>query len=292
MVLSDRSIKEEIERGRLVIKPFDPACLQPASVDIHLDRRLRVFKPWAFPHQIDLRQPLDGLTDEVEIKGGEHFSLQHSQFVLGSTVEFIGLPDDLMARLEGKSSLGRIGLLIHSTAGYVDPGWQGHLTLELYNVSALPIMLYAGMKISQISFHRLTTPAERPYGSPELGSKYQGQSGPVPTRYHLEFQQPRLVSLPGVASKRDGTTLRAWLALSPFKGSARRLAAELGVPVKTVEDWLYRGAQPGEENRMKVFLLTQLPDFAPRNRREAQTLCRIAAAWGQQNPQHPLPGLP
>lgn len=292
MVLSDRSIREEMEKGRLVIRPFNFDSLQPASVDIHLDRKLRVFRPWHYPHQIDLSKPLDGLTEEVEINEKEHFSLQPGQFVLGSTVEYIGLPDDLMARLEGKSSLGRIGLLIHSTAGYVDPGWKGHLTLELYNVCALSILLYAGMKISQISFHRLTTPAERPYGSPGLGSKYQDQVGPVPTRYHLEFLQPPPVTAPSTTSKRNTHALRAWLARSEFKGSARRLAEQLRVPLKTVEDWLYRGAQPGDENRMKVFLLTQLPDFAPRNQREAQLLCRIAAAWGQQDPQHPLPGLP
>lgn len=292
MVLSDRSIKEQLAEGRIVIRPEpDLSCIQPASVELHLGRKLRVFKPWQFPHQFDLTQPLDGLTDEVEIEGDKLFSLQPGQFVLGSTVEYVGLPDDIMGRLEGKSSLGRIGLLIHSTAGYVDPGFRGQLTLELRNVSPMPIMLRPGMKISQISFHRLTTPAERPYGSPGLGSKYQGQEGPGPTRYHQEFPQPHLVSVPP-APKKEAGALHAWLEGSPFKGSVRRFAEHLGVPVKTVEDWLYRGTQPGDENRMKVFLLTQLPDFAPRNQREARLLCRLAAAWGEQDPQHPLPGLP
>ena len=186
MVLSDRSIKEEVAKGRIVIEPFDPSCVQPASVDVHLAPPIRVFRPWNYPHYIDLQQPLDGLTEVVDIEEEHYFSLQPGQFVLGSTVEYIVVPDDLMARLEGKSSLGRIGLLIHATAGYVDPGWRGHLTLELCNVSTMPILLYPGMKISQISFHRLTTPAERPYGAPGLGSGGSrcGEAGRRERRVH------------------------------------------------------------------------------------------------------------
>ena len=137
MVLSDRSIKEELAKGRIAIKPLDPSCIQPASVDIHLGSTFRVFRPWQWPHQIDTRMPLDGLTELVEIEAEHYFSLAPGQFVLGTTLEYLEVPDDLMARLEGKSSLGRIGLLIHATAGYVDPGWQGHLTLELSNASTL-----------------------------------------------------------------------------------------------------------------------------------------------------------
>lgn len=198
---------------------------------------------------------------------------------MGSTVEYIGLPDDIMARLEGKSSLGRIGLLIHSTAGYVDPGFRGHLTLELYNVSALPILLRPGMKISQISFHRLTTPAERPYGSPGLGSKYQDQTEPVPTRYHQEFEQTPLLSMPSIAigkksttSKADKNELRKWLKNSKYGGSVKRFSEDLGIPLKTVEDWIYRGAKPGFKNRNKVFALTELPSFKPQTKAKTQPL--------------------
>jgi dCTP deaminase len=272
MVLSDRTIKEELGKGRIVISPLDPADVQPASVDVHLDSNLRVFKPYVYPYYIDLQQPLDGLTDLYEIPKNGHFALQPGQFVLGSTIEHIEVPDDMMARLEGKSSLGRIGLLIHATAGYVDPGWKGHLTLELANVSSMPILLYPGMKISQISFHRLTTPAERPYGTPGLGSKYQGQEEPTATRFHREFQQSPLISRASIASipvvgsvgtKKPSTgsrTLKEWLANSQFR-SVRLFAEAVGAKPKTVEDWLYRGAQPSPRYRLKLFKLTQLPQF-------------------------------
>ena len=278
-VLSDKSIKEELAAGRLVIKPLDMNDIQPASVDIHLDNKLRVFRPWQFPHYIDLHQPLDGLTDEVIIEKG-HFSLGPGQFVLGSTREYIALPDDLMGRLEGKSSLGRIGLLVHSTAGYVDPGWRGHLTLELYNVSALPILLYPGMKVSQISFYRLSSPAERPYGTPGLGSKYMEQMGPTPTRYFQEFKQMPLLSqaatpLGNIGEKRrtgNASFLREWLKESRFRGSVKRFAEELGVPLKTVEEWLYRGTKPSPRYRMKLFSVTQLPQFQARGEGKEQGL--------------------
>lgn len=187
MVLSDRTIREELAKGRIVIEPLDESCIQPASVDVHLDRKILVFRNSRRPY-IDIRQDMSDLTEMVEIVDGVPFILHPGEFVLGSTREVIGVPDDLVARLEGKSSLGRIGLLIHSTAGYVDPGWHGHLTLELSNVANLPVTLYNGMKIGQISFLRLTAPAQRLYGSPELGSKYQGQTEPTPSRVSREFR--------------------------------------------------------------------------------------------------------
>jgi len=190
VVLSDRSIKEEIAKGRIVIEPLDPSCIQPASVDVHLDHRLLVFRNSRRPY-IDIKQDLEDLTEPVEVAGDVPFILHPGEFVLGSTLEHIEVPEDLVARLEGKSSLGRIGLLIHSTAGYVDPGWKGHLTLELSNVSKLPITLYYSMKIGQLSFLRLTTPAERLYGSPGLGSKYQGQREPTASRIYQDFLPKR-----------------------------------------------------------------------------------------------------
>lgn len=272
MVLSDRTIKEELDKGRIVIRPLNLADVQPASVDVHLDRKIRVFKPWVSPFYIDLHLPLDGLTEVQEIPNNGHFALGQNQFVLGSTIEYIEVPDDMMARLEGKSSLGRIGLLIHATAGYVDPGWKGHLTLELANVSSMPILLYPGMKISQISFHRLTTPADRPYGTPGLGSKYQGQKDPTPTKFHEELQQSQLMSTASIASrpvvgvvgtKKPSTgsrTLKEWLSNSQFR-TVRQFAEAVGAKPKTVEDWLYRGAQPSPRYHQKLFALTQLPQF-------------------------------
>jgi len=189
MVLSDRTIKEEIAKGRIIIEPLDPSCIQPASVDIHLDRKLLAFRSWRAPFYIDIKQNLEGLTEIVEIEGDKPFFLQPGEFVLASTLESITLPNDIVGRLEGKSSLGRIGLLIHSTAGYVDPGWRGHLTLELSNVAKLPITLYYGMKIGQISFLRLSTAAERLYGDEGLGSKYQGQTEPTASRYYQDFDR-------------------------------------------------------------------------------------------------------
>ncbi len=186
MILSDRTIREEIEAGRIVIEPFDPACVQPSSVDIHVDSQFRVFANSRYPY-IDVKQEMPSLTEVVKMEDGEPFILHPGEFVLGSTLERVGIPDDMVARLEGKSSLGRLGLLIHSTAGYVDPGWDGYLTLELSNVANLPITIYPSMKIGQISFFRLTTPAERPYGSKGTKSKYQGQRGPTASRFFEEF---------------------------------------------------------------------------------------------------------
>ncbi|TMK81655.1 MAG: dCTP deaminase [Actinobacteria bacterium] len=186
MILSDRSIREEIELGRIEIDPFDERSVQPSSVDLHVDRTFRTFHNARYPF-IDVKKEMPELTELVEVPDDTPFILHPGEFVLGSTVERVRLPDDLVARLEGKSSLGRLGLLIHSTAGYVDPGWDGYLTLELSNVANLPITIYPAMKIGQISFFRLTTAADRPYGSQGRGSKYQGQRGPTASRFYEEF---------------------------------------------------------------------------------------------------------
>ncbi len=188
MVLSDRTIREELAKGRIVINPLEEGCIQPASVDLHLDRNLLVFRNNKIPY-IDVRASSERLTDMVTMADDDPFMLHPGEFVLGSTLEHVEVPSDLVARLEGKSSLGRIGLLIHSTAGYVDPGWKGHLTLELSNVSNFLITLYHRMKIGQISFFKLTTPADVLYGSAELGSKYQGQQDPTPSKVHLDFDK-------------------------------------------------------------------------------------------------------
>ncbi|MGH2635375.1 MAG: dCTP deaminase [Actinomycetota bacterium] len=189
MILSDVDIRKELASGRILIEPFDEACVQPSSVDLHVDAQFRVFANSRYPY-IDVRMPMPDLTELVQVSGDEPFILHPGEFVLGSTRERVRLPDDLVARLEGKSSLGRLGLLIHSTAGYVDPGWDGYLTLELSNVANLPITIYPGMKIGQISFFKLSSPAENPYGSKETGSKYQGQRGPTASKFFEEFRKP------------------------------------------------------------------------------------------------------
>ncbi len=186
MILSDRSISEALASGRIVVDPMDPSMIQPSSVDVTIDRFFRVFRNHTMP-VIDVKENLEDLTELVEIAEDDVFILHPGEFVLGSTAERVALPSDLVARLEGKSSLGRLGLLIHSTAGFVDAGWDGHLTLELSNVATLPITLYPGMKIGQLSFIQMTTAADHPYGSAEVGSKYQGQRGPTPSRYWENF---------------------------------------------------------------------------------------------------------
>ena len=193
MVLSDRTIARLLEEERIVIEPYDESLLQPTSVDVRVDRFFRVFHNARYPY-IDVKEPQEDLTELVEIDDERPFILHPGEFVLGSTLERIVLPDDLVARLEGKSSLGRLGLLIHSTAGFIDPGWDGHVTLELSNVANLPITIYHGMKIGQISFVQLTEPADKPYGSGDLGSKYQGQMGPTPSRYWQNFDVTRTES--------------------------------------------------------------------------------------------------
>lgn len=187
MILSDRSIREALAKGRIVVDPLGPEAVQPASIDIRLDRDFLVFRPHRYAY-IDVREPVDDLTALESVADDQPFVLHPGEFVLGSTFERVALADDIVARVEGKSSLGRIGLLVHATAGYVDPGWDGHLTMELSNVSNLPIRLYFGMKIGQLSFAELTTAAEHPYGSPELHSKYQGQSGPTASRIHMDYE--------------------------------------------------------------------------------------------------------
>ncbi len=186
MILSDRSIHEAVQAGRIVIDPYDPIYVQPSSVDLRVDRYFRVFENHRYPY-IDPKTAQEDLTTMIEVEGDEAFVLHPGEFVLGSTFERVELGDDIVARLEGKSSLGRLGLLIHSTAGFVDPGFDGHLTLELSNVANLPIAIYPEMKIGQLSFYQLTTPADHPYGTAVAGSKYQGQRGPTPSRIHRDF---------------------------------------------------------------------------------------------------------
>src|SRR5213594_793301 len=188
MVLSDRTIARLLEEERILIEPYDDSLLQPSSVDVRVDRFFRVFHNNRYAY-IDVCEPQEELTELVEVEDDRAFVLHPGEFVLGSTLERVRLPDDLVARLEGKSSLGRLGLLIHSTAGFIDPGWNGHVTLELSNVANLPVTIYAGMKIGQISFVQLSEPAASPYGSDGLGSKYQGQQGPTPSRYWKNFSE-------------------------------------------------------------------------------------------------------
>jgi len=188
VILSDTDIQKELDSGRVVVDPLDEGAIQPASVDVRVGDTFRVFAN----HRrsvIDVRTPMDDLTEPVEASEDNPFILHPGEFVLGSTLEVVELPDDLVGRVEGKSSLGRLGLLIHSTAGFVDAGFQGHLTLELSNVANLPIAIYPGMRIGQLCLFRMTSPAERPYGSPGLGSKYQGQRGPTPSRYSKSFEE-------------------------------------------------------------------------------------------------------
>lgn len=188
MILSDRDLKAELESGRLVIDPLGKNAIQPSSIDLHVGHQFRIFANTRYPY-IDVRKPMEDLTELVEAPNGEPFILHPGEFVLGTTMEKVAIPNHLVARLEGKSSLGRLGLLIHSTAGYVDPGFRGHLTLELSNVANLPITIYPGMKIGQISLFQMSSPAQNPYGSGRLGSKYLDQVGPTPSRYWENFEE-------------------------------------------------------------------------------------------------------
>ena len=188
MLLSDRDLRAEIDAGTFGLDPFDASLIQPSSIDVRLDRYFRVFNNSRYTH-IDPQIQQDDLTTLVEVDGDEPFVLHPGEFVLGSTFEAVTLPDDLAGRLEGKSSLGRLGLLTHSTAGFIDPGFTGHITLELSNVANLPITLWPGMKIGQLCLFRLTSPAEHPYGSAQYGSRYQGQRGPTPSRAHQNFRR-------------------------------------------------------------------------------------------------------
>jgi dCTP deaminase len=188
MLLSDRDIKAEVESGQIALDPYEPGMIQPASIDVRLDRYFRVFENHRYPH-IDPAEDQADLTRMVEPNGSDPFILHPGEFVLGSTLEMITLGDAIAARLEGKSSLGRLGLLTHSTAGFIDPGFSGHVTLELSNVATLPIKLWPGMKIGQFCFFQLSSPAEEPYGSASYGSRYQGQRGPTPSRSSVNFHR-------------------------------------------------------------------------------------------------------
>jgi dCTP deaminase len=188
VILSDRSIREHLAGGRIAIEPLDESLIQPSSIDVRLANLFRVFRNHT-AGVIDVKLDLTSTTELIEIADDGVFMLHPGEFVLGSTLEQLALPDDVVARIEGKSSLGRLGLLIHSTAGFIDPGFVGHITLELANVASLPITLYPGMKIGQISFMQMTTPADHPYGKGATGSKYQGQRGPTPSRYFENFQE-------------------------------------------------------------------------------------------------------
>ncbi|WP_018330531.1 dCTP deaminase [Actinomycetospora chiangmaiensis] len=188
MLLSDRDIRAEIAAGRVALEPFDETLLQPSSVDLRLDRHFRTFNNHAYTH-IDPALQQDDLTRMVEPPEDEAFVLHPGEFVLGSTYEVISLPDDVAGRLEGKSSLGRLGLLTHSTAGFIDPGFSGHVTLELSNVANLPIRLWPGMKVGQLCLFRLSSPSEHPYGSKIYGSRYQDQRGPTPSRSYVNFRK-------------------------------------------------------------------------------------------------------
>ena len=191
MLLSDHDITAEIAAERIRLEPYDPQMVQPSSIDVRLDRFFRVFENHKYPH-IDPAADQSDLTREVEPDGDEPFILHPGEFVLGSTLEVVTLPDDLAARVEGKSSLGRLGLLTHATAGFVDPGFSGHVTLELANFATLPIKLYPGMKIGQFCFFQLSSASEHPYGSEKYGSRYQGQRGPTPSRSFQNFHRPQI----------------------------------------------------------------------------------------------------
>lgn len=188
MILSDRTIKEQMAAGSIIVEPLADKAIQPSSVDVRISSLYRTFRNHT-QRVIDVKENQEGLTELVDVGEIEPFILHPGEFVLGSTLERVALPNDLVARIEGKSSLGRLGLVIHATAGFIDAGWDGHITLELSNVATLPITLYTGMKIGQISFFQMTTPADNPYGTSALGSKYRGQVGPTPSRYFENFQQ-------------------------------------------------------------------------------------------------------
>ncbi|MBB1509932.1 dCTP deaminase [Tessaracoccus sp. MC1756] len=191
MLLSDRDILAQVHAGNILLDPWDPAMVQPASVDVRLDKLFRVFENHRYP-SIDPSVEQSELTRLIEVADGEPFVLHPGEFALASTYEGITLGQALAARLEGKSSLGRLGLVTHSTAGFIDPGFSGHVTLELSNMATLPIKLWPGMKIGQFCFFQLSSPAEHAYGSEKYGSRYQGQRGPTPSRSHLNFHRSQV----------------------------------------------------------------------------------------------------
>jgi dCTP deaminase len=188
VILSDRTLREQLAAGRIIIEPFDERCVQPSSIDVKIGPLFRVFRNHT-ARVIDVKEDMSELTELVQIPDDGVFMLHPGDFVLASTLERIVVPVDMVARIDGKSSLGRLGLIIHSTAGFIDPGFDGHITLELTNIATLPITLYPNMKVGQVSFMMMTTPADKPYGSGAQGSKYQGQRGPTPSRYFENFSQ-------------------------------------------------------------------------------------------------------
>lgn len=191
VLLSDHDILAELDSGRITVDPFTDGMIQPSSFDVRLDKYFRVFDNHKYPH-IDPAEDQSDLTRPIETDSDDIFILHPGEFVLGSTYETVALPNDIAARLEGKSSLGRLGLMTHSTAGFIDPGFSGHVTLELANVATLPMKLYPGMKIGQMCFFRLSTPADYPYGSEKYGSRYQGQRGPTASRSHANFHRTKI----------------------------------------------------------------------------------------------------
>ena len=260
MVLSDRSIREALDSGHVVVDPLGEGCIQPASVDIRIDRHIRVFLAPEEYSVVDVRTNLDGITRPDEIPDPAPYVLAPGEFILANTIENVELPDDVVARLEGKSSLGRLGLMVHATAGYIDPGFKGQLTLEISNVARARISIFYGMKIGQISFLRLTTPADNPYGSGALGSKYQGQLGPTPSRLHLDYDAAGRQGRPYAA---EATELRLWLDESEYEGSVARLARVAGVERKTAEDWVYGRNEPNAANAARLYAITGLSRYSP-----------------------------
>ena len=262
MVLSDRDIRRQIAQGRIVVEPYDDDAVQPASVDLRLGSPLLV-EETARLALIDPRQQSDMQWRRVELDESVPYALHPGEFALGITAENIEIPDDIVGRLDGKSSLGRLGLVVHSTAGFVDPGWKGRLTLELSNLSSIPINLYLGMKSSQISFVWLSSPAERPYGSAGLNSKYQGQMGPVPSRFHLNYGPD---GIDGRATRHRGhdanPTLRAWFHASAFEGNIAAFSEALGVNQRTVEEWVYGRARPSRRQWAALHRVTGLAEYA------------------------------
>ncbi len=186
MILSDKTLKEYITSGKIIVKPFDPSHVQPASIDLTLDNNFRIFKHVNYG-LIDIKEDFGEYTEPMTVKDEDKFVLHPDEFVLGSTREWVEIPRDLVGRIEGKSSLGRLGVIVHATAGFVDPGFKGNLTLEISNVGKIPIALYPGMKIAQFSVMQLTTPADVAYGDKKLGSKYLGQQGPMESKMHKNY---------------------------------------------------------------------------------------------------------
>ena len=264
MVLSDRDIRRQIAQGRIVVDPYDDDAVQPASVDLRLGSPLLVEKESQLM-LLDPYKPSDDHWNPIELDETAPYLLEPRSFALGITAENVEIPDDIVGRLDGKSSLGRLGLVVHSTAGFVDPGWKGKLTLELSNLSNRPIALYKGMKISQISFVWLTSPAERPYGSEGLNSKYQGQMEPVPSRFYQNYTQP--LEADGARRQRGrgyNPELRAWYEESEYKGNIANFAEALGVNKKTVEEWVYGRAKPTLKQWSSLYRVTGLAVYESR----------------------------